>query len=184
MHARTHDAYATCPFFRQDRFDRQRETSTQAAAASLRSLQVKERTVLQSMEALVEGIQLMSERVRLANKVSRQPARPMQRHTHKGARTSTHLALLPQDAYCKVRSSFSRFFSELVVGYEADLLCSDPEALLDLRPVIRTILSREAAGEEGRGEEEGAGEQWRSAAELSGGQRTLLNLSLLLAAAR
>ena len=71
------------------------------------------------------------------------------------------------DAVRKVRAGTKALFERLVPNLELDIVCTDPAALGDSGAhfAIRSV----------------AGASWRSGlSELSGGQRTLLNLALLL----
>ena len=92
-------------------------------------------------------------------------------------------SLIPFRAMCArqllthVREGTARCFAELVPTMEVDIYCEDPTNMENYGAKFRVRSSSSDA--------DGGGAEWRySLEELSGGQRTLLNLSLLLALAR
>ena len=119
----------------------------------LEALQLKAATVTSSVERLTTGIDHMKQRVALAN----------------------------AEAVRHVRQGTKAVFERLVPGVEVDIACADPEALGESGACFATRRRGGDGGASGRGE---SGCGWRDGLnELSGGQRTLLNLALLLAVA-
>jgi len=125
--------------------------------ARLEECKRKEAVTAASIENLLSGIEQMRGRVQRANAA----------------------------AFAKIRDKTRLIFAEAVPAMEVDMVCADP-ANPEASGVRFLIRSRAAAvsepAEAGEGGEAAGG--WRSGLEeLSGGQRTLLKLSLLLAVA-
>ncbi len=141
------------------------EGSGSGALDMLQQLQRKTRTVAASISTLTTGLEAMQARVAQAN----------------------------VEAVGQVRRQTASLFASLVPSMQADIECDEPEQLEAKGARFRVRASRAggtgdamATGRERGGERAGEGEgEWRyGTAELSGGQRTLLNLALLLALAR
>ena len=101
------------------------------------------------------------------------------RKLNEGIETNkSRVAAANAHAFATIRAQVAASFGALVPSKVVDLHCEDPEHL-DAAAVEFRLRDRPASGDRGGG---GA---WRAGVdELSGGQRTLLNLSVYLAAAK